>query len=524
MIRAALRLTDRMLRPILAALALLSLLAGCAAPGVQSSGGTLAVEQKAVAGEGYLLLKVQNARPVSVLNPKWKSVRLQPKGTGQVIELYDISDPTAAASLFYARLPKGEYEITEVASLGPGPGLLLAFIASDFQDLRERSGTFAVREGGIANLGTLVVARPSRKEARFKVELLRDALGRASAREDLQLRTAQALTLQENDGWLRPETPQQAEAARARARASISNLSYGIDAMSASVIGGTALGQILVREASGRWRSEPLDTLAPVTYARRLADGTLLAGSDQGRYFTRSPGGAWRASSLPVRSAVVSHIEPLSGGALLVVAQGLREVFVYHVSQPGAQARLVTTLDPPQMPLPGAILSTPRALVIPANQVGFTREVILFSIDKASFAVSRRTEKFLVFAFQRLRSGEVVADRFNSMSHYVSVSKDDGLTWQHGQAEGPLFPYFLDAQRGYGLDFSRGMFSVESTLAKTTDGGKSWQRVGAPVTLEFAGRVLGAGPSGEIVATMGWEVFSSRDEGRTWQRELPPPD
>ncbi|HXR58546.1 MAG TPA: hypothetical protein VN747_04440, partial [Burkholderiales bacterium] len=78
-----------MRRSIFAVLAagLIALLAGCAAPGVQTSGGTLAVEQKPVAGEGYLLLKVQNARPVSVLNPKWKSLRLQPKGTGQVIEL-----------------------------------------------------------------------------------------------------------------------------------------------------------------------------------------------------------------------------------------------------------------------------------------------------------------------------------------------------------------------------------------------------------------------------------------------------
>ena len=513
-----------MLHPLFAALAAtLLLLAGCAAPGVQSSGSTLAVEQKPVAGEGYVLLKVQNARPVSVLNPKWKSLRLQPKGTGQIIELNDISDPTAAASLFYARLPKGEYEITEVASLGPGPGLLLAFIASDFQDLRERSGTFSIREGGIANLGTLVVARPSGKESRFKVELLRDALGRASAREDVELRTGQALTLAENEGWLRAEAPPQAEAARVRARASISNLSYGTDALGA-VIGGTALGQILVREASGRWRSEPLDTLAPVTYARRLADGTLFAGSDQGRYFSRGAAGAWRAYRLPVRNAFVSHIEPLQGSGLLVVAQGVREVFVYHLPAPGGEARLITTLDPPQMPLPGAILSTPESLVIPANQVGFTREVILFSIDKTSFAVTKRTEKFLVFAFQRLRSGEVVADRFNSMSHYVSISKDEGRTWQHGQTEGPLFPYFIDAQHGYGLDLSRGMFSVDSTLAKTTDGGRSWKRVGAPVTLEIAGRVLGVGPAGEIIATMGWEVFSSRDEGKTWQRELPPPD
>ncbi|HXR59539.1 MAG TPA: hypothetical protein VN747_09505, partial [Burkholderiales bacterium] len=415
-------------------------------------------------------------------------------------------------------------EIIEVASLGPGPGLLLAFIASDFQDLRERSGTFAVREGGIANLGTLVVARPSGKEARFKVELLRDTLGRASAREDLELRTSQALTLPVNEGWLRAETPQQAEAARARARASISNLSYGTDALGASVIGGTALGQVLLREASGRWRSEPLDTLAPVTYARRLADGTLLAGSDAGRYFVRGAGGPWRAFRLPARNVYVSHIEPLANGALLVVAQGLRGVSVYHAIAGGGEARLVTQLDPPQPPLPGAILSTPAELVIPANQVGFTREVILFSIDKKSFAVSKRTEKFLVFAFQRLRTGEVVADRFNSMSHYVSISKDDGRTWQHSQAEGPLFPYFVDAQRGYGLDLSRGAFSVESTLAKTTDGGKSWKPVGAPVSLEIAGRVLGVGAAGEVVATMGWEVFSSRDEGKTWQRELPPPD
>ena len=155
------------------------------------------------------------------------------------------------------------------------------------------------------------------------------------------------------------------------------------------------------------------------------------------------------------------------------------------------------------------------------NTPAFARESQHTVIDKRSLKAALREEKYLVFGYQRLRSGEVFMDRFTGMTHYVSSSADGGRTWRHLQGEAPIWPHFMDARRGYALDFNRGMFSVDSYLVKTVDGGQTWARTGANVTVDLAGRVLGIAPDGEIVANLGWEVRSSRDEGKTWRRERP---
>jgi hypothetical protein len=502
------------------AFAIALLLAGCAAPGVQTSGGQVTLDQKPVAGEGHVLLRVQAARPSSFLNPKWRQVNLRHIGLGRVTEVYDISAPTAGASLFFARLPAGEYEIQELFSAGPGPGLLLALMMSDQQSLGSRIGSFKVTTGAVANLGTLVVAQEKGGKG-LKAELLRDALGRDTAREDVQLRTGQPLTLQETAAWSREEATSEAESARARARAMVSVLSAGDDALGAEVIGGTPLGQILIRER-GKWRSEPLPTLAVLTYARRLADGALLAGADGGRYFVRRPGGSWQSHRLPERDALVVLVEPVAGQGLLVVANTGKEMLAYRAGAAGIEGAPVARFETGGALSP--VLATADTVTLVRNSPAFSRESWFTIIDKQSLKSSERHEKFLVFGFQRARGGPIVMNRYSGLSHFASFSTDEGRSWRHSPVEAPLGPYFIDAQRGYALDFNRGMFTVDSFLVKTVDGGKTWTRTGAANAVQVAGRVLGVGPDGEVIATLGWEVLSSRDEGKTWQQEIPAPD
>jgi photosystem II stability/assembly factor-like uncharacterized protein len=503
------------LRPILAWFAAV-ILAGCAAPAVQTAGGAVVLDQSSVPGEGHVLLRLQAARPASLLNPKWRQLNLRSVARGAITEVYDISSPTAGASLFFARLPEGEYEIEEVASLGPGPGLLLAFMMSDQQTLGNRVGTFRVSPGAVANLGTLVVAQEKDRSAR--AELLRDALGLQAAREEVELRTGQALILPQSAGWSRAETPAEARAARERARRLVSVLSPGEDAQGAEIMGGTALGQILVR-TGGRWIAEGLPTLATLTCARRLADGTLLAGADGGRFFERKPGLAWTAHRLPETDAVVVHIERLAAGGMLVVATTPRETLAYRTDGQGGAAVALARVDSGGALAP--VLSTADAIVMVRNSAAFTRESWWTLLDKRTLMPSVRHEKYLVFGFQRLRAGAIAMSRYRGLSHHVSFSPDEGRSWRHGEAESPAWPYFLDEQRGYALDFRRGAFTVESFLVRTTDGGRTWSRTGASMTAELAGRVIGVSAAGEVLVSKGWEVLSTRDEGRTWQRELP---
>ncbi|HUK04412.1 MAG TPA: hypothetical protein VLV90_04950, partial [Burkholderiales bacterium] len=126
----------------------LATLCACGTPGVQRSGSSVSIEQKPVAGEGYVLLRMQSARPTNVFNPKWQMLRVADE-SGRSFELSDISGPQSAGALFYTRLPAGAYRVTEVQTVGPGPGLLLALLAGDYQDLRSRELRFVVREGAL---------------------------------------------------------------------------------------------------------------------------------------------------------------------------------------------------------------------------------------------------------------------------------------------------------------------------------------------------------------------------------------
>ena len=68
----------------LLAVSLLFLLVGCAAPGVQMSGGNVSFDLKPVPGEGFVLLRMQSARPSGIFNPKWQTIRVMREGGGRV--------------------------------------------------------------------------------------------------------------------------------------------------------------------------------------------------------------------------------------------------------------------------------------------------------------------------------------------------------------------------------------------------------------------------------------------------------
>jgi hypothetical protein len=508
-----------------AAVCVVFLLSGCGTPGVQRSGGNVTIDAQPKAGQGAVLIETINVRPPGVLNAKWTSLVIESKRTGAPISLDDIAKLENTASVFYSHLDAGEYEITQVVGLaGSPPGLLMAALMTDSQQIRSRLGTFTVSANATSNLGILVFAPPVGKNAKdWGIQSVQGPAGRQAVLSDLQRITGQTLELKTISGWVqaRPDTEEPADLARARSWAS--QLSKAELANDKPLIGGTVLGQILERDAAGLWRAQFLDNLASVTYVRRTDDGGLIAGADFGLYYMMDRAKPWLRYQLPNRDMAVIHIEPLPGNGALIVASDLRKTIVYHnanLADPKAEPRKLLELDA-SFRFWNPILSTDASLVLPVNYPGIRRTSDFHVIDKKTLSIAVQKQDFWINQWQKLPSGDLLITRQNGMSYYVSSTSDTGKSWVHGETEGPYKSYFVDRQVGYGIDITRGAFSVSNQLMKTVDGGKTWTPTGSSSTLDIGSEILWVSPRGEILIRAGWEVLSSTDEGKTWKQELP---
>jgi hypothetical protein len=506
------------LQPTLAVLSLL-LIAACATPGVERSGSAVSLNTESVPGQGHVAIKVVPSRPVSALNPRWKSIVLESKAGQVPVALDDFAEWGANASLFFGRIPEGDYEVVRLESIGPGGGLMFAMLTGDYQNIRDRIGTFSVRHGSVTNLGTIVVAPAEEAGKPARIEYLAGELGRRDVAEHLRRRTGQALTLPQIPG---PAVPGDEQQALVRARAWMSSLSPAHDAKGAALFGGASLGQIVLRDARGTWQTIPLELLDDVTYARRLEDGTLLAGLTQGRYAVRKAG-QWRLFSLPEKNGLVDFIDVTpDGGAIFAVSTPGKAEILYKkaLDDQGAEVRSLAAMD--------ALIRFGRLahsfddrVVFVQNHPGISRTADFVIVDKSKLQVRTEKRDFWVNGVQQLPDGALLVSRQNGMSYFVSVSEDKGGTWRHGETAGPVFTYFVDRSRGHGVEINRGAFSVSVTLMKTADGGKTWTKTGAPLSRDVVDRILWAGPDGEVIVSAGFEVYSTTDDGATWRKLLP---
>lgn len=502
---------------------LAALLSGCVVPFPKIE--PLQLDQRPVAGQGHVLLHVVGARP-----PKWTEVNLNRVGGSGGAKLGDLIHPYSPElyrrgtqrSVFFARLPAGEYEILNVHRGSPYPDIISVLVFSATQQFGRGGFRFKVEPGALTNLGTLVVSAPVDKNpGTARLELIGGELGRAGARGALEALSSGPLTIGEAGAWLSPSNAQDERPARERAGAIISTLSDGHDDLAGRPLGGNGVGQILLREADGHWRAENLDALVKLTYARRMRDGTLIAGSDLGRYYVRRPGGAWQSHSLGIADSLVLHVEPLADGrgAIMVALSG-HEALALHVPQFGAPPVTIHKIGG-LMPTRGSIVSTPRSLlVVSIPNLGSSTADLLW-VSKSELKVNAQREASGIWGMQHLPGGELIMRRVAGRTSKMSLSRDDGRTWEHRTGAGPAISFMVDATRGYGLDWSPGAFSVESFLVKTSDGGQTWTRTGARFKSEVAGEIVWASPEGEVVVSVGGEMLSTRDDGKTWKRELP---
>ena len=508
-------------------LSIIFALAGCSTTAGSRKGSDFHLDLTAKGTEGFVVLKVVATRPISLLNPKWQSIRVQGSVTGAALEMDDITPiynmlggkhvPTE--SLYFAKLPAGNYDVTSLGSIGPGPGLMLALLMSDRQVTTSKLPQFQVVPGALANLGTMVFSPEYEKELQSKLVLLGGDIGKSAALEDLLAEADLSdLPLGQAGGWL--EFKPNDESALVDARNLVSMLSLRTDGLSGAVSAGSQMGQMFEKSAKSEWTGETIGTLTTIRATARLADGTLLAGGDYGRYYIKMPGAQWKSSRVAREKGRVVHIEPRDDGTVLFFLGDLRQtrmVVKKALSDPSEQLVPSLVMEAP----PDNLMVVDNDIVFAWNEPGFTRKSHFARIDKQTLQIKKTMEPFWVIDWQKTSASEVLLTRMNGMSTYRSTSIDALHTWKHTEMTLPFGPRWIDSSEGYALDISPGFRMVKNTLKRTSDGGQTWVRLGTPLETEhFAGRIVSAS-SGELLVQGSNMLFSTRDQGNTWQRVFP---
>lgn len=517
----------RMIRRVFGVLGLvfLMVLTGCSNTAARRTASGLELDLQGSAQEGHVILRVVSLRAVSMLNPKWQSVRLM-SSAGRPYEMGDVTAAStifsgryfATESLYFAKLPVGRYEVTGFGSTGPGPGLIPALLASDYAKA-SKLPSFVVEPARLANLGTLVFVPEVSKTEPAQLFLLNGPMGGRYAFDTLLAESKRRdVSLPVGGGWSEVATSDDENQLLSKVRPLVSHL-YLRDA-NGSLAGGSHLGQLVRRTGTDAWEWGAIDTLSTIFSTTRTASGTVVAGGEYGSYFSKSGDGAWQTHKLSDDQGRIVYMEPWGAtGALLVTTEGGGSRYWVHgsLTDPTSEPKEVAKVEGP----PDLILSTSEELLVPGNIMGIMRKTEIRHIKKTDFSVVKREHAFWVREWQHVGGDEIMMTRMNGMSHYRSRSPDRGKTWNHENTATSFSNYWMDQSRGYSLDFKPGFSTVTNTLLKTVNGGVAWEPMGKPfVTPDFAGTIVFA-DSDEILVQVPGLLFSSRDEGKTWVRVFP---
>lgn len=509
----------------IAVLAMLLLLTACSNTAAIRDASGLKLTLNAKENQGYVVLKVINLRPISLLNPHWKSIKIASKSehteianiTPQYNMLMGKHIPTE--SLYFAKLDAGEYRITGMGSVGAEAlGLLVAILTSDNaktkQDLK-----FSVKAGQLANLGTLVFVPEIENESPEQLFTLTGPSGKKAAYDTLLAESSNsALTLTEGGGWEQATTAE-AEAgflSEARGYTSMLTLHHQATGLEMS----SHLGQIYKRTGIQSWQAEAVNTLDRIYAIAHTTQGKKLVGSDYGHYFLQQEDSSWSARRLPDEKGRIVHIAPRPDGSAIFISGDLLKTRVWLVksldsaSEPAA---MIAQLDGP----PDNLLVADDELIVAHNIPGLLRESIINRINIASLQVTSSTESFWLVDWTFMPDDTVWVSRMNGLSLYQSTWEKRRTLWKHSDKPGYM-AYWQDLQHGVAIKGSPGFSMVSNQLILTANGGQSWTPLGKPMdTRDFAGRVVYA-DNEEILLQGSNMLFSTKDRGQSWQRLFPP--
>jgi|GEM_PF-3487152 len=501
----------------------------------QMVGGRLALPEKIAPDEGVLLVKLVGIQPLSVFNAKWKSIKLKRKSDDVYVELSDTAPATASYSLFMGTLPPGQYEIAGVESLGPAPGnfgilpaLIIMAMASDSQNLNSKFGTFTVNPGVLSNLGTIVSSFSDRKDEPMRVAVLSDEFGRGAALKDVEPSSYGRLKAMPVSSWDKAPESGEGVAALANIRKFATSVTSLENMPDNQLAVGSALGTIRLRKADGLWVSMAVPGLDTLTYVRPLEGGKILAATDAGRYYVwQADKGVWLENQAFSNDYRILRVEPMGthGYALVAATTTMPTLaapmrtkifFKKTLDEPGSGKEIMelgfSALGAIPMHFDG------EHLQVYFNHVGISRTLDRYKIHPASMQQTKDEMNFWAFGISSLQDGTLVMDRMNGLSNYVSISSDKGASWKHGETAGPHSVRFIDANVGYGFStVSTGWSTVTSILNKTTDGGKTWVKLGKPI--ETHGLLHVRLVQGAVFVYTSKQLLSTNDDGENWKVE-----
>lgn len=503
----------------------------------QFVGGRLSLPEKIAPEEGVMVMKLVGIQRLSVFNAKWKSIKLTNKKTDLVTEIFDTAPPFASYSLFMGTLPAGQYEITGLEALGPGPGtfgvipaLVIMAMTTDSQTLNARLGTFTVQPGKLANLGTVVSSFSEVKDEPMRVAVLNSDFGRKAALNDVDPEARTRVEKMPSTSWDKTAGGNE-NAALANIRKFATNVAALETTAEKQVLIGSALGMLHLRQPGGEWQHLATGALDTLTYVKPLESGRIFAANESGKYFVWLPERRdWFENKLAGSDYRIFGLEAIGAHGYAFLAGS---TWMPTLSNPMKTKLLfkknlldntppVEVLEIEGFPALGRLpmFYDGTHLQVFFNHVGISRKVDRYRIDPASLEKKQDTLDFWANNFYRVADGTLVMDRMNGISHYNSFSSDQGKTWRHNEEGGPHSVRFIDSRHGYGLStLSMGWSTVTGVLNKTDDGGKTWVQTGKP--LELAGLAPVRVIDGVVYVHTGKELVSTVDEGATWKTEWP---
>ena len=484
-------------------------------------------------GQGVLILKWVGVQPVSQQNPRWHTLKLVSKATGQLIDIQDTAPVQSGCSFFVGPLPAGSYELMELDAAGAAPmnfgllpGLLISAAGSDRLELVSKLGTFTVKAGGLTNLGLVACALTGDKAQPAKWAKLSDAEGRASAFEELDAAEQAKVAALGVQAWDKPAEgglAQGSELVRAYAR----NVSPMDLAPDGRVLLGSALGLVHIRETDGAWTTLATGSLDSISCVRALEGGRIFAGTDTGRYLLWSPEEKrWTAYDLGLRGFKATQLEPMGEKGFAIVgllADGRTQVnkilFKAKLEDAAAPSELLKVDGFSAMGV-FPVLYDGQSLLAVFNHAGMSRTADLYRLDPAGGDRKAEELDHWVHRFYRLPTGELARERMNGLYTYTDLSKDNGKTWMKDPSSGEWSSCYLGAMTGFAFRIkSHGWSANNLILIKTTDGGKNWSDAGTVIRGEGTMDVRAA--QGRIFVNTPAKLLSTADEGKTWRTEWP---
>ena len=289
------------------------------------------------------------------------------------------------------------------------------------------------------------------------------------------------------------------------------------------IVAGTNLGQVLVRDTDGVWArldtGDPREIVAVHAWDRQH----FIAGGEEGLLLsTEDGGGTWKHLQAPIPGALIMHVTE-SNGRVLLLSLYRKEMWVHSTTDPGGGE---------WRELKRAPMTYPEVMMWPNQQsmAVLSGDKYFVSIpDQSVHVLDLANETWEAFAAPgKLRELSASMEGFvygvgSTFRVHPYITKDAGVTWARydnactGIYSGIMSLSFVSPGEAYVLCQHVGMWANTTSIARTRDGGKTWD----DVLKETPVRSQQMFAASDLILYMDitGRIYSSKDGGKTWSTE-----